>query len=98
MRTVTGTIVTSELSSVGDGDTAQVGADTEDDQPLGLLHTLAVSLRISVNINIDIRTEESDLISPEGCGVYSFAISNLARGSVSDEQRLATPFEGHVLT
>ena len=50
---VAGTIVTSELSSIGDGDTAKVGADTEDDQPLGFLHTLGVSLRISVNINVN---------------------------------------------
>ena len=48
MTAVAGTIVTSELSGVGDGDTAEMGADTEDDQPLGLLHTLAISLRISV--------------------------------------------------
>ena len=48
MTAVAGTIVTSELSGVGDGDTAEVSADSEDDQPLGLLHTLAISLRISV--------------------------------------------------
>ena len=47
MAAVAGTIVTSELSSIGDGDTAKVGADTEDDQPLSILHALAVSLRIS---------------------------------------------------
>ena len=98
MAAVAGTIVTSELSSIGDGDTAKVGADTEDDQPLGFLHTLGVSLRISVNINVDTLIKYSDLISPKGCGVYSLAICNLASGSVSDEQRLSTPFEGHVLT
>ena len=51
MAAVAGTIVTSELSSIGDGDTAKVGADTEDDQPLSILHSLAVSLRISVMSN-----------------------------------------------
>ena len=51
MTAVTGTVVTSELSSIGDGDTAKVSADTEDDQPLGILHALAVSLGISVIIN-----------------------------------------------
>ena len=48
MAAVAGAVVASELSGVGDGDTAEMGADTEDDQPLGLLHTLAISLRISV--------------------------------------------------
>ena len=97
MTAVAGTIVTSELSGVGDGDTSEVGADTEDDQPLGLLHTLAVSLRISININIDIRTEEFDLISPECSGIHGLAIRDLGCGSVSDEERFAAPFEGHVL-
>ena len=48
MAAMAGTIVATKLSGISDGDTAQVGADTEDDQPLGFLHTLAISLRISV--------------------------------------------------
>ena len=51
MAAVAGTIVTSELSGISDGDTAKVGADTQDHQPLRLLHSLAVSLRISVMSN-----------------------------------------------
>merc|ERR1719510_1132619 len=50
---MTRTIVTSELSGVGDGDTAEVSADSEDDEPLGLLHTLAVSLGVSESGRID---------------------------------------------
>ena len=99
MAAVAGTIVTSELSGIGDGDTAKVGADTEDDQPLGLLHPLTVSLRISVIINNNKTLERtvSDLISPECGWVYGLALFNLGCSSVSDEQRLAAPFEGHVL-
>ena len=53
MTAVAGTIVTSELSGISDGDTAKVGADSEDDQPLSILHPLAVSLRISVIISVN---------------------------------------------
>ena len=44
---VAGAVVASELSGVGDGDTSKMGADTKDDQPLGVLDTLAVVLGVS---------------------------------------------------
>ena len=47
MASVTGTIVATKLSSIGDGDTAQVGAHTQDDKPLWVLDTLRVRLGIS---------------------------------------------------
>ena len=46
MATMAGTVVTSELSGVGDGDAAEVGAHAEDDQPLGVLDTLGVRLGV----------------------------------------------------
>ena len=52
MAAVAGAVVASELSGVGDGDTAEVSADSEDDEPLGLLHTLAVSLGVSVRLRL----------------------------------------------
>ena len=61
MAAVAGTIVTSELSGISDGDTAKVGADPEDDQPLGFLHPLAVSLRISVIISNNTPEDPRDL-------------------------------------
>ena len=47
MTSVARTIVSSKFSGVGDGDTSKMGADSEDDQPLGVLHTLAVVLGVS---------------------------------------------------
>ena len=46
MAAVAGAVVTSELSGVGDGDAAEVGAHAEDDQPLGVLDTLGVRLGV----------------------------------------------------
>ena len=46
MATMAGTVVTSELSGVGDGDAAEVGAHAEDHQPLGVLDALGVRLGI----------------------------------------------------
>ena len=47
MTSMARTVVTSELSGVGDGDTSKMGADSEDDEPLGVLHTLVVVLGVS---------------------------------------------------
>ena len=96
MAAVAGTIVTSELSGVGDGDTAEVSADSEDDEPLGLLHTLAVSLGVSVRLRLLLLSQRL-LGSPESGGIDCFTILNLCCCSVSDEERLATPLECHVL-
>ena len=47
MAAVAGAVVASELSGVGDGDAAEVGAHAEDDEPLGVLHALAVGLGVA---------------------------------------------------
>ena len=47
MTSMARTVVSSKFSGVGDGDTSKMGADSEDDQPLGVLHTLAVVLGVS---------------------------------------------------
>ena len=93
---MTRTIVTSELSGVGDGDTAEVSADSEDDEPLGLLHTLAVSLGVSVRLRLLLLSQRLTG-SPESGGIDCFTILNLCCCSVSDEEGLATPLECHVL-
>merc|ERR1712062_364742 len=46
MASVARAIVASELSSVGDGHTTKVGADAQDDQPLGVLNALGVGLGV----------------------------------------------------
>ena len=81
VASMAGAIVASELSSVGNGDAAKVGAHAQDDQPFRILNSLGIRLRI-----------------PKGSRVHRCNISNLLGGPVSDEQRLATPLEGHVLT
>ena len=80
VASMAGAIVASELSSVGNGDAAKVGAHAQDDQPFRILNSLGIRLRI-----------------PKGSRVHRCNISNLLGGPVSDEQRLATPLEGHVL-
>ena len=47
MTSMARTVVSSKFSGVSDGDTSEMGADSEDDQPLGVLHTLAVVLGVS---------------------------------------------------
>merc|ERR1719234_1510452 len=46
MASMAGTVVASKLSSVSNGDTAKMGAHTQDDQPLSFLHPLSVRLGI----------------------------------------------------
>ena len=47
MAAMAGTIVSTKLSGISDGDTAQVSAHTQDDKPLWVLDTLRVGLGIS---------------------------------------------------
>merc|ERR1711868_264901 len=82
MTSVARTIVSSKFSSVGDGDTSEMGADSEDDQPLGVLHTLAVVLGVSqggwVHGNTVLNllgcsvTNKQGLASPLECHVLAF--------------------------
>ena len=78
---VAGTVVSTELPGVGDGDAAQVSAHAQDDQPLGVLDTLRVRLGV-----------------PQGGGVTRDLGLDLSGGPVPDEQGLASPLEGHVLS
>lgn len=38
------------VTSLADGDTTQVGADTQHDQPLGALHTVVVGLGVTESL------------------------------------------------
>lgn len=47
VRTVTGAEPTVVVTSLTDGNTTQVGADTQHDEPRRILDTLIISLRVS---------------------------------------------------
>lgn len=81
MTAVAGTVVTSELSCVSNGDTAQVSADTQDHQPLRVLHSLIVVLGVSqcggvdaglsLNLLSSSVSDEQWLASPLECHIFT---------------------------
>lgn len=53
VRPVTGTVVAPEVPGVGDGHATQMGAHTDNDQPLGVLRALVVVLRVAQSVHGD---------------------------------------------
>ena len=41
------------LTSIGNGHTTQVGADADDDEPVGILDTIGIGLRVAQLANVD---------------------------------------------
>jgi hypothetical protein len=54
MRTVAGAEPSTEVTRLTDGHTTQVRADTDHDQPLGLLDTVLVLLRVTQGLDFDV--------------------------------------------
>lgn len=54
MGSVAGAEPAAKVSSLTNGHTTQMGADSDHDQPLGLLHSLVVSLGVSQGSNVDL--------------------------------------------
>ena len=76
VRSVAGTEPTTVVTGLTNGDTTQMCADTKHDEPFGLLHTVAVWLRVTQRLPFGI-----------------FCFFDLAFGTMTDEDWLATPFD-----
>ncbi|GMT24408.1 hypothetical protein PFISCL1PPCAC_15705, partial [Pristionchus fissidentatus] len=74
VRTVARAVVSSEVSRIGDGNTSQMGAHSDDHRPFVLLHSLVIVLRMteishrnclkSGNFGLGAMLDENGLSSP----------------------------------
>lgn len=67
VRSVARAVPTAKVSSLANGDTSQVGADTQHDKPLGLLDAISIILRV---------TELRDADRVGLCNLISSAVSD----------------------